>query len=81
MTHVYTLEAGRCIVRDGVPIATVSRVGSDSKGHALTPAEVDEFARRVVTALNACEVLIHPDLATAPDHLQAVIDLAREAVL
>jgi hypothetical protein len=49
----YTLDAGRCIVRDGVPLVTLHKVGSDAAGYALTPTEADEFARLVVDALNA----------------------------
>jgi hypothetical protein len=47
----YTLE-NRNILRDGVPIAYVERV-QRTEGYALSPSELDEFARAVVLALNA----------------------------
>ena len=42
----YTLHAGRCIVRDGVPLATLHGV------HPYDPCDLDVFARQIVTALN-----------------------------
>jgi hypothetical protein len=54
----YTLEAGRCIVRDGVPIATISGTTLDGRSFPATlysigpPAALDDFARLIVSALN-----------------------------
>lgn len=45
----YTLDAGRCIVRDGVAFATIHGI------HPYSPTELDQFARRVVACLNLCE--------------------------
>lgn len=47
MKTKYTLEAGRLIVRDGVPLATLHGV----RPHE--PRELDELAREVVARLNA----------------------------
>lgn len=49
----YTLEAGRCILRDGKRILTVTRppVPRDML-HELSPAECDEYARHIVMLLN-----------------------------
>jgi hypothetical protein len=50
----FALAAGRTIRNgSGIHIATVHRVGSDSNGYALNPAEADDLARRIVDALNA----------------------------
>lgn len=45
----FTLAAGRCIVRDGVPFATIHGV---SHGRPYDPTELDNFAREVVAVLN-----------------------------
>jgi hypothetical protein len=45
---VYTLEAGRSILRDGVRFASIGRAGPD-----VSPTELDTFARDVVAAMNA----------------------------
>lgn len=78
----YTVGAGRAILRDGFPILNLQRMNQ-----ALSPAEADEFTRQVAHALNACELLIHPDHPVLADgsnggdgHLQRVIDLARLAL-
>lgn len=48
----YSIAPGRHIVRDGMTIAYVQRVGNDSAGYAIAPAEADELAREIVAALN-----------------------------
>lgn len=57
-TPDYTLEAGRCIVRDGRPFVTIH--GVNPPGMLYSPAEVDSFARDVVRAVNS-----HADLLAA----------------
>lgn len=50
----YTLEAGRCILRDGKRILTVTRAAVPSdEAHELSPTECDEYARAIVAMLNA----------------------------
>lgn len=52
---VYTLEPGRMIARDGVPLATVARyprLGADQSGYNLTAGEADALALRMVALLN-----------------------------
>lgn len=51
-TPTYTLDAGRTIVKDGVPLACISGLG------IYDPCEVDELARTAVRAVNAHEVLV-----------------------
>jgi hypothetical protein len=41
----YSLDAGRCIVIDGRPVATLHGVGS------YDPCEVDALARKIVSLL------------------------------
>lgn len=55
----YTLEAGRCILRDGKRILTVNRVTVPSdEAHELAPYEADDYARRIVQLLNAAPELL-----------------------
>lgn len=51
-TPHYTLDAGRCIVRAGVPFCTLHGVGQYS------PTELDAFARQVVRDANAYPRLV-----------------------
>jgi hypothetical protein len=50
----YEITSGRTITRssDRIPVAYVGRIGNDSTGYTLAPAEADELARQVVAALN-----------------------------
>jgi hypothetical protein len=49
----YHLDAGRCIMRDGVAIATVHGVRPDGWRYTLGSASaVDDFAHEIVRALN-----------------------------
>jgi hypothetical protein len=41
----YTLQAGRCIVKDGIPLATLGGVGH------YDPCELDDLARTIVALL------------------------------
>ncbi len=50
-TPIWTLEPGRTICADGVPLAYLARVGDDSKGYALAPWGADELAHRIVDSL------------------------------
>ena len=58
----YTYEGGRSIARDGVPIAYVSGVTVDGRTYPESryaighPADLDDFARRIVVALNCIEI-------------------------
>lgn len=49
---IYTLEAGRCIVRDGVPIATIHGVRN------YDPCELDQLARDIIPAINSHAALV-----------------------
>lgn len=55
---LYMLEAGRCITRDGVPIATIHGVdrcaaGISGVGYTIGhPADLDDFAHEIVCLLN-----------------------------
>jgi hypothetical protein len=46
----WTLQAGRCIVKDGTPLATLGGVGH------YDPCELDELARRIVSLLQATSI-------------------------
>ena len=70
----YTLAAGRCIVKDGVPFATLHGVGQYS------PTDLDAFARDVVAdqdALNALRVNGFDPLAAARAYPALVAALSR----
>lgn len=43
---------GRRILRDGQPLVTVERIGSDSEGYSVSPHEADRIADRIVRLLN-----------------------------
>lgn len=59
--NLYALEAGRCITREGVAIATVHGCTTDGRPHGESayaigsPADLDDFAKAIVRALNECE--------------------------
>jgi hypothetical protein len=65
---IYTLDAGRCVCRDGVPLFTLHRVYADKRAGTYTalPHLVDAYARRVVAALNAQERAAEEVLNTEP---------------
>lgn len=66
---LYMLEAGRCITRDGVPIATIDGVRPD--GWKLTigsAAELDRFAHAIVALLNAPTVTVR-----VPDGFRGIV--------
>lgn len=72
----YTLDAGRCFVRDGTPLATLSGVAK------YDPCEVDKLARDIVLWANS-----HADLLAAlrdileDSHIDAdELDLALDAL-
>jgi hypothetical protein len=46
---MYKLESGRCIVKSGIPLATIHGVGN------YVPTEIDKLARDIVAALNSIE--------------------------
>lgn len=48
----YTLEAGRCICRDGKPFVTIHGVGD------YQPVDADKFARDVVAAMNGTRIWV-----------------------
>lgn len=48
----YSLAAGRCIVFDGVPICALHKIGSDALGYSMDASDMDDFAKRLVDALN-----------------------------
>ena len=54
--QTYTIEAGRLILCDGIPQCTIHRVGNDSEGYTISPADADALARRIVDALNCSEI-------------------------
>jgi hypothetical protein len=58
--HVYTLEGGRSILRDGVPAMNITLKHDPCKGYAIPPDECDDFARDVVKWAN-----VSPDLVEA----------------
>lgn len=65
----FALAAGRTIRNgSGIHIATVHRVGSDSHGYALTPADADDLARRIVDALNQPQPVTLHDVMAAKIH-------------
>ena len=45
-------RAGRTILRDGVPILRIDRVGNDSQGYTLAPWEADGYAHMLCRMLN-----------------------------
>lgn len=47
----YEVGPGRELLRNGEPVALVSRAGSDSEGYALRPSECDELTRRIAYLL------------------------------
>lgn len=47
----YEVGPGRELVRDGEPVAFVSRAYSDTKGYALRPSECDALTRRIAYLL------------------------------
>ncbi len=55
----YTLDGGRVIVRDGIPIAYIGGMGPEHAGQQPynigAPALLDRFAHEIVAALNAME--------------------------
>jgi hypothetical protein len=52
----YSLVSGRAIMKNGIAIAMLERVGSDSYGYTLSPADTDILAHRIVNALNHMEL-------------------------
>ena len=65
----YTLDAGRCIVRDGTPIATIHGVGN------YDPGEIDALARTMVRLLANTDELISLFRDTLGDNqVNAIID-------
>lgn len=46
----YTLDAGRCIVKDGTPFFTLHGVGN------YDPCELDTMAKAIVASLNRMEM-------------------------
>lgn len=53
----YTLDAGRCIVKDGIAIATIHGVGQ------YDPCEIDALAREIISLLNCNAAKAHPSKA------------------
>lgn len=56
---VWSLAAGRCVHRNGIPVFTLGRVTRRTDGSGLdytvSPATIDEYAHAVVEALNQFE--------------------------
>jgi hypothetical protein len=53
---VYSLDAGRVILKNGTAIMTLNHV-TDNGMPRLCPADADIFAHRVVNALNHMELI------------------------
>ena len=56
MRTVFEIGPGRIIVRDGVPVLTLTRwhrPTDQGGGYSLSPVEADQLARRIVALLNA----------------------------
>ena len=51
----YELKPGRIVSFDGADLFSLERCGSPAYGYELSPADADEFAKRVVAGLNAKE--------------------------
>jgi hypothetical protein len=71
--HHYTIDAGRTIVRDSIVVGSFRKVDTN----AVSPAEADALARRIVAALNLYE-LIEPyvkeyDADVSPEHQRSRI--------
>ena len=49
---MYTIASGRTILNNGIPVATIGRIGDSSRGYTTNPAELDDFAKHIVIALN-----------------------------
>ncbi len=64
----YTLEPGRCIVRDGKPLCTLHGVAD------YEPAELDDFATEVVSLLNTAQLFVElrPSLELANKRLEKI---------
>lgn len=54
----YTVEAGRQISRNGVPVYTLHKAGNDSDGYAASPVEADEFVKHAVRCVNSHQALV-----------------------
>lgn len=55
LKHTYTLQAGRCILRDGIPFVTIHGCCDRTTGEGFDPTAWDNFARGTVRILNALE--------------------------
>jgi hypothetical protein len=48
----WRIDAGRCLVYEDTPIATLHKIGTDAKGYTMDACDMDDFAALVVRALN-----------------------------
>ena len=51
----WTVEPGRILARDGVPVVAVQRLVDRNGGAPLSPAEADTLVGLIATALNEGE--------------------------
>ena len=68
---IYTVEAGRCIMKNGTPFVSITRASA-------SPCEADQFCHTVVSALNRLPLLVEVlEAAVRDGRLQTAEDRER----